>query len=143
MKDQKQLKNIKYCKNFGTKRTNDARCTYEMKPRIAIAKAAFNKKKTLFTSKLDLYLRKKVLKCDNWSIALYGAENWTLLKVDQKYLESFETCCWRRMEKISWTDSVRYEKVLHRAEGERNILHTINRKKARDLHYSGLLCSLQ
>jgi hypothetical protein len=25
-----------------------------------------------------------------WSIALYGAETWTLQKVDQKYLESFE-----------------------------------------------------
>jgi len=74
MKDQKQQKNIKYCKNVGTKRTNDARCTYEMKLRIAMAKAAFNKRKTLFISKLDLYLRTKVLKCGIWSIALYGAE---------------------------------------------------------------------
>jgi hypothetical protein len=30
--------------------TSDARCTREIKSRIAIAKAAFNKKKTLFTS---------------------------------------------------------------------------------------------
>ena len=50
-----------------------------MKPRIAMAKAAFNKKKTLFTSKQDLYLRKKILKCNIWSTALYGAETWTLL----------------------------------------------------------------
>jgi hypothetical protein len=67
-------------------RTNNARYTYEMKCRIAMAKATFNKK-TLFTSKLDLYLRKKVLKCYIWSIALYGAETWTLLKVDEKYLK--------------------------------------------------------
>jgi len=33
--------------------TNDGRCTCEIKSRIAKAKAAFNKKKTLFTSKLD------------------------------------------------------------------------------------------
>jgi len=31
--------------------TNDGRCTREIKSRIAKAKAAFNKKKTLFTSK--------------------------------------------------------------------------------------------
>jgi len=43
---------------------------------------------------------------------------------------------------ISWTDGVRYEEVLHRVEEEGNILHTINRKKARDMHSSGLLCSL-
>jgi hypothetical protein len=39
-----------------------SRCTCEIKSRIATAKAAFNKK-TLFTSKLDLNLRKKLVKC--------------------------------------------------------------------------------
>ena len=39
-----------------------------------MAKAALNKKKTLFTSKLDLNLRKKLVKCYIWSTALYGAE---------------------------------------------------------------------
>jgi hypothetical protein len=34
--------------------TNDARCTHETKSRIPISRAAFNKKKNLFTSKLDL-----------------------------------------------------------------------------------------
>jgi hypothetical protein len=63
------------------------------------------------------------------SISLCGAETWTLVKVDQKYLESFEMWCWRRMEKISWTDRVRNE-VLHRVKVERNIVHTIKRRKA-------------
>jgi hypothetical protein len=44
-------------------RGNDARCTCEIKSRITMAKAAFNKKKNLFTSKLDLNLRKKLVKC--------------------------------------------------------------------------------
>jgi hypothetical protein len=51
-------------------------------------------------------------------------------KVDQKYLESFEMWCWRRIEKISWIDHVRNEEVLHRVEEERNILQTIKRRKA-------------
>ena len=33
------------------------------------------------------------------------------------------------MEKISWTDRVRNEEVLHRVKEERNILHTIKRRK--------------
>ena len=49
-----------------------------------MAKAAFSKKKTLFTSKLDLNLRKKLIKCYIWGMALYGAENWTLQATDQK-----------------------------------------------------------
>jgi hypothetical protein len=52
--------NVKY---LGSMLTNDGRCTCEIKSRIAMAKAAFNKKKTLFTRKLDLNLRKKLLKC--------------------------------------------------------------------------------
>ena len=75
-----------------------------------MAKAAFSKEKTLFTSKLDLNLRKKPIKCYIWSMALYGAETWTLRAAGQKYLESFEMWCWRRMEKISWTDHVRMKK---------------------------------
>jgi hypothetical protein len=31
--------------------------------------------KSLFTRKLDLNLRKKLIKCYIWGIALYGAEN--------------------------------------------------------------------
>jgi hypothetical protein len=62
--------------------TNDARCTREIKSRIAMAKAAFNKKKNLFTRKLELNLRKKLVKCYIWSIALYGAETRTLRKMD-------------------------------------------------------------
>jgi hypothetical protein len=48
------------------------------------------KKRTLFTITLDLEVRKKLAKCYIWSIALYGAETWTLRAVDQKQLESFE-----------------------------------------------------
>jgi hypothetical protein len=35
-------------------------------------------------------------------------------KVDRKHLESFEVWCWRRMEKIGWTDLVRSEEALQR-----------------------------
>jgi len=82
MIDQKQLENVECLKYLRSMLTNDGRCTCEIKSRIAMAKAAFSKKKTLFTSKLDLNLRKKLIKCYIWSIALYGAETWTLRAAD-------------------------------------------------------------
>ena len=121
---------IMFC-NLGP--TNDGRCTCEIKCRISMAKAVFNKKKALFTSTLDSELRKKLVKCYIWSIALYGAETWTLRAVDQKHLESFEIWCWRRMEKISWTDHVRNEEVLLRFKKQRNILHEISKRKANSI----------
>jgi len=59
-----------------------------------------------------------------------GAETWTLRAADQKYLESFEMWCWRRMEKISWTDHVRNGEMLFRVNEQRNILHEIRKRKA-------------
>ena len=55
-------------------------------------------------------------------MALCGAETWTLWAADQKYLESFEMWCWRRMEKINWIDHVRNEEVLLRVNEQRNII---------------------
>ena len=69
------------------------------------------------------------MKCYIWSIALYGAETGTLRAVDRKHLESFEMWCWRRMEKISWTDHVRNEEELLRVKEQRNILHETSKRK--------------
>jgi hypothetical protein len=123
--------------------TNDGRCRCEIKSRIAMAKAALNNKRALFTSTLQLKLMKKLVKCYIWSIALYSAETWTLRAVDLKHLESFEMWCWRRMEKISWTDHVRNE-VLLRAKEQRNILREISTRKANWLgHILPRNCLLQ
>jgi len=70
------------------------------------------------------------VKCYVWSIVLYGAETWTLRAVDQKRLESFEIWCWRRMEKISWTDHVRNKDVLLTVKEQRNILREERKWKA-------------
>jgi hypothetical protein len=52
--DQKQLENVEYFNYLGSMITNDARCTREIKFRIAMAKAAFNRKKTLVNQQLVL-----------------------------------------------------------------------------------------
>ena len=62
MIDQK-LENAESFKYLGSMLTNDGRCTCEIKSSIGMAKAAFNKKMAIFTSKLDLKLRMKIVKC--------------------------------------------------------------------------------
>ena len=47
MIDQKQLENAECFKYLGGMLSNDGRCTCEIKSRIAMAKAAFSKNKTL------------------------------------------------------------------------------------------------
>jgi hypothetical protein len=126
----KQLENVESFKYLGSMLTNYGRCTCEIKSRIAMAKAACNKKKSLFASKMDSELRKKLAKCYIWSVALYGAETSTFRAVDLKLLGSFEMWCWRRTENIIWTDHVRNEEVLLRVMDQTKILHEISRRKA-------------
>jgi hypothetical protein len=97
--------------------TDDGRCTCEIKSGIDMAKAAFNKQRSLATSKMDLELGKKLGNCYIWSTALYADETWTLWGVDQKHLESLEMWCWRRLEKISWIDHARNKEVLLGSQG--------------------------
>jgi hypothetical protein len=92
---QKQLENVESFKYLGSILTNDVRCTCENKYSIAMAKGAINKTRDLFTSKLDLEVRKKLVKCYIWSMALYGAETGKLRAVDQKHLQSIEGEEWK------------------------------------------------
>ena len=86
--NQKQLENVEYFNYLGSMITNDARCTREIKSRIAMAKAAFNNKKTLFTSKLDLNLRKNLV---NGELALEEATDLSSDRLQNEYTHYF-TC---------------------------------------------------
>jgi hypothetical protein len=80
---------VEHLNFWGSIITYDAMCTREIKSRTAMAKAKFNKK-TFFTIKLHLNLRKKPVKRYIWSAGLYGTKTWgDTWKVDQKYLGKF------------------------------------------------------
>ena len=131
-------------KYLGSILTNGGKCNCEMKCSIAIAKAAFNRRRALFTSTLDLDLRKKLLRNYIWSKVLYVAEIWTLLAVDQKHLQSYEMSCLRMMEKNSWTEHVMNEEVLLRVKDQRNTLHEISKWKTNFIgHILRTNCLLQ
>ena len=104
-------------------------CTRKIRARIAIAKEAFNGNQRPLCGKINKNLRKRLAKCYVWSVALYGAETWTLMKEDEKRLEAFEMWVWRAMEKVRWVDKVRNDEVLRRIGEERRILKVIENKK--------------
>ena len=85
-----KLENVESIKYLHRMLTNDGRYICKIKCRIAMAKAAFKKKWALFTSTLDLELRKKLMKCSIWSIALYDPKTWTPRVGDQKHLENLK-----------------------------------------------------
>ena len=54
------------------------------------------------------------MKCFVWSVALHGAETWTLRRNEQKRLEAFGMWIWRRMVRIKWIEKIKNGKKSRR-----------------------------
>jgi hypothetical protein len=57
-----------------------------------MANDAFSKRKKLLTPTMSRNVKKKIVKTIVWSVALYGAETWTLRKEDIRRLDALEMC---------------------------------------------------
>ena len=79
---------------------------------------------------LNIELTNNLVKCYVWNIALYDSETWTLIKLERKYLENFEMCCWRRMEKIKWSEKVTNKQVFDHIGEKMTLLNNVLRIKA-------------
>ena len=86
-------------------------------------------RKELMRGSLNKNLKKRLVKSLIWSVALYGAETWTLRKEDERRLEAFEMWVWRRMEKVKWTERRRNDEVLVMVGEERQLLDEIRRRQ--------------
>jgi hypothetical protein len=76
--DQKQMDNVEYLNFLQSLVTDDVICIHAIQFMISMAEAAFYKKKTDSSADSSSNLRKKLVKCYILSIALCGAETWTL-----------------------------------------------------------------
>ena len=94
-----------------------------------MAKEVFSRKRSIFCGPFEKELRKRLVKFFVWSVALYGAETWTLPQNEQKRLAAFEMWKWRRMERVKWTDNIKNAVVLEKVGEERTVLELIKKRK--------------
>ena len=81
-------------------------------------KTGFSRKRSIFCGPLEKELRKRLVKCFVWRVALYGAKTWTLRRKEQKQLEAVEKWIWRRLERVKCTDKIKNAVVL-KEEGKK------------------------
>ena len=110
---------------MGSTISDDGCCDNEIKSRTAMAKIVFQDGKKLFIGKMNVELKKRIVKCLVWYVATYAAETWTLTKMDKRRIEAFEVWIWRRMERISYMDKVTNKDVLKRVDEDRSTLNGI------------------
>ena len=124
--------------------SSNKNCCQEVSQRIAITKETFNRKRNIFCGPLEKELRKRLVKRFVWSVALYGAETWTLRWNEQKRLEAFEMWIWRRMARVKWTDKIKNAVVLERVGEGRIMLELIKKRKRNRLgHWLRRNCLLK
>ena len=85
MIDEKQQENLESLNYLGSMVKNNARYKHEITSRISQHPA-----RTKLISPANWTLREKLVLGYICNITLYGAETWTLRKVDQKYLKSLD-----------------------------------------------------
>jgi hypothetical protein len=62
----RELKEVDHFKHLGSVLTREVYCTGGIKMRIVIAKLAFNRNMSLLTSKLNIELKKNLVRCYVW-----------------------------------------------------------------------------
>ena len=84
----------KFC-YLGSWITHDGRCNVEIRSRIAMAKAAFSRRKELLTKNMSRNVKKKIVKAVIWSVLLYGSETWMVNTGMLQRVEAFEMWPWK------------------------------------------------
>ena len=86
-----QIRQVQKFKYLGYTLTSDGKCRTEIKKRIALAKASFQKMSTILKIRnISFSTKLKVLKTYVWSILLYGCETWTITAGTKKNVEAAE-----------------------------------------------------
>ena len=127
---EREIKQVEKFSYLGSLITSDGRSDSEIKKRIGISKAIFEKMgKILKNRKLSMKTKLRVLDCYIFSTLTYGSECWTISQTMEKRLQSVEMWFYRRMLRISWTDHMSNEEVLAKAGTRRKLVVTIRKRQ--------------
>ena len=128
--ERQRVEQVQKFKYLGSLMTADGRYGEEIKVRIGMANDAFGKWKELLTQKMNVDVKKQIVKTVVWSVALYGAETWTLRKEDiRRLIYALEMWLWRRMAKVSYKDRKTNECVLEMVGEGRKLVDMIVQRK--------------
>ena len=126
----KRVKQVTTFNYLGCTVSESANSEKEIIKRIALAKVAFTKLKTVLRNiTMSIGTRVRILRCYVWSTLTYGCEAWTIRRDLERRLEAAELWFYRRMLRIPWTARVTNVEVLRRAGVQRCLVQKIRRRQ--------------
>ena len=85
----------------------------DIRKRLAMGRSTMQSLSSVWKSKdISTTTKARLLNVLVWSVAIYGSEGWTLRNKEEKYIEAFEMCCYRRLLRIPWTQHKTNEWIL-------------------------------
>ena len=88
----------------GSKITSDSDCSHKIKRRLLLGRKVMTNLDSIFKRR-DITLSTKVclVKAMVFPVFMYGCASWTVKKAEQRRIDAFELCCWRRLLRVPWT----------------------------------------
>ena len=68
---------------------------------------------SIFKSRdITLPTKVRLVKAMVFPVVMYGCESWTVKKAEQRRIDAFELCCWRRLFRVPWTERRSNQSIL-------------------------------
>ena len=64
-----------------------------------------------------------LVKATVFSVVMYGCESWTVKKLSNKELSTFELWCWKRLLRVPWTARRSNQSILKEISPEHSLKH--------------------
>ena len=89
---------------LGSKITADGDCSHEIKRCLLLGRKTMTKLDSILKSR-DITLPTKVclVKAMVFPVVMNGWESWTMKKAECQRIDAFESWCWRRLLRVTWT----------------------------------------
>jgi len=70
-------------------------------------------------------------------VALYGSETWAISKNEKdNMLEALEMRCWRKMQRIWWTDRSSNENILRTIDEKQTLIDILKRRRCQRIGHT-------
>ena len=97
----------------GSKITPDGYCSHEIKRCLLLGRKVMTNLDSILKSR-DITLPTKVclVTATVFPVGVYGCESWTVKKAENRRIDAFELCCWRRLLRVPWTARRSIQSIL-------------------------------
>ena len=121
---------------LGSKITAYGDYRHEIKRRLLLGRKALTNLDSKLKSKdITLPMNVHLVKTMVFPVVMYGCESWAIKKAENRRIDVFELCCWRRLLIIPWTARKSNQSILKEISPEYSLKGLILKLKLQNFYY--------